>query len=176
MDIFLITAAIVFSFAVSLGVGSSTMAIINFFVAIADGTIDPVERRMMGIVYRLLRICMVTIFFTLAILTAASSYKLGADALTALLAAQWTALLVLYANAILMTLRIMPSTVGPALQAGSWYMLGLLMTLIPLGLATFSYAQFLLCYAVLITLAISIVNGIMAILKAKRAPAPTTPA
>lgn len=175
MELFIIFVAIIFSMATSLGVGSSTIAIVNFFAAIADGSIDPNERHMMGYVYIVLRVAMVTLFFTLTLLTAFNTYHLGAGALTPYLAAQWTTLAVLYGNAILMTLRIMPSTVGPALQAGSWYMLGLLMALVPLNLDNFSYIQFVLGYAVVVTLAVSLVNGIMAYQKAKREARSATP-
>ncbi len=168
MEMFIILLAIIFSFAMSIGVGSSTLAIINFFVAINDGKIDETERKMMGLVYIILRVAMVSIFITLSILTAYNVYHRGEAALSPYLFAQWTILAVLYTNAILMTLRIMPSTVGPALQAGSWYTLGTLAALLPLGLTSFSYGQFLLGYAAFILLAIAIVNGTMAILKAKK--------
>ncbi len=165
MELVILFVAIIFSFATSLGVGSSTLAITNFFVAIADGSIDGTERKMMGVVYVVLRVAMVLLFVTLVLLTGYNTYHLGAAAFTPLLFAQWTILAVLYLNAILMTLRIMPSTFGPALQAGSWYTLGTLAALLPLGLTDFTYSQFILGYVVMLTLATGLVNGIMAILK-----------
>ncbi len=61
-------ATIIQSMAISLGVGSSTLAIINFFVAIADGAIDETERKMMGVVYKVLRVAMVLILITTILL------------------------------------------------------------------------------------------------------------
>lgn len=171
MEFVILLIAIIFSFATSLGVGSSTLAIVNFFVAIADGSIDGTERKMMGVVYVVLRIAMGLLFITLTLLTAYNIYHLGAAALTPLLFAQWTVLVVLYLNAILMTLRIMPSTFGPSLQAGSWYTLGTLAALLPLGLTGFSYGQFVLGYIALLTLATGLVNGLMAFLKSHTKPA-----
>lgn len=160
--------AVIFSFATSLGVGSSTLAIANFFVAIADGMIDPEERKMMGVVYIVLRVAMVLLFITLTLLTGYNTYHLGAAAFTPLLFAQWTILAVLYLNAILMTLRIMPSTFGPSLQAGSWYTLGTLAALLPLGLTHFAYWQFVIGYIAVLTLATAFVNGLMAFLKSEK--------
>lgn len=175
MELIILLVAIIFSFATSVGVGSSTLAITNFFVAIADGSIDGTERKMMSVVYVVLRIAMVLLFITLSILTAYNTYHLGAAALTPLLFAQWTILAVLYGNAILMTLRIMPSTFGPSIQAGSWYTLGTLAALLPLGLADFTYGQFVLGYVAMLLLATGLVNGTMAYLKAHKKPTPPAP-
>jgi len=62
----------------------------------------------------------------------------------------------------------MPSTFGPALQAGSWYTLGTLAPLQLLGLTDFTLAQFLMAYVTWLILAVGIVNGVMAILKSKK--------
>jgi hypothetical protein len=163
MELIIILLLILQSIAISLGVGSSTLAIINFFVAIADGRIDENERRMMGVVYVILRVAMALILLTSGALT-----LLHYSSAQTFLVALWTLIAVLYINAILMTKRIMPSTIGPALQASSWYTLGVTMTLFSLGLVTFSALQFYLGYAVAILLAVSLVNGTMAILKHKR--------
>ena len=64
MEIIIIVIAILQIFSVSLGVGSSTLAVLNFFVAIADGKISDEERNMMGVVYIVLRISMLAILFT----------------------------------------------------------------------------------------------------------------
>ena len=161
---------IVQSMAVSLGVGSSTLAVINFFVAIADGKIDETERKMMGIVYVVLRMAMVAIAITTGLIVGNSIFQGGLVALTTYTAAQITLIIVLFANSLLMTVRLMPSTFGPAIQAGSWYTLGILAALVPLGLAYFSYIQFLLGYSAILTLAIAIINAEMAFLKGKRQP------
>jgi len=168
MEIFAVLIVLIASMATSLGVGSSTLAIINFFVAIADGTIDPAERRMMGNVYIVLRVAMVILFFTITFETGYLAYHEGAAAFTPALWASWTVLAVLYINAILMTLRIMPSTFGPGIQAGSWYTLGGLAALASVGVVIGNYLIFVLAYITFVTLVISVVNGIMAILKARK--------
>lgn len=164
---FLTLVAILQSFAVSLGAGSSTLAIINFFVAIADGSISPDERRMMGVVYIVLRIAMILILITTLCLLAAQ-YSNGTLTLVPYNVAQLVVIGVLFVNAMLMTAHIMPSNFGPAIQAGNWYTLGTLSALVPLSLTTFSMMHFFLAYITWIALAIAIVNGIMAIQMAKR--------
>jgi len=168
MEMIFVLVAIVQSVAVSLGVGSSTLAITNFFVAIADGKIDENERKMMGIVYVILRIAMMLILLTTASIAAINLSQIGTSYITPFVAGTWTLTFVLFANAILMTKHIMPSNVGPALQASTWYSFGVLMALVSLNLDGFSYFEFIVGYAAAIALAIAIVNGTMAYLKEKR--------
>ncbi len=168
MDALVLIVSIVQSFAISLGVGSSTLAIVNFFVAIADGTIDETERRMMGIVYVVLRLAMALILATTVLLVAPVFVEKGVGGLTSLMQGQLVVLFVLYVNALLMTAHLVPSTFGPAIQAGSWYTLGTLLALQGLGLTGFTLAEFTMGYITWIVLAIAIVNGVMAVLKTKR--------
>jgi hypothetical protein len=175
MDIVFILAAIVQAIGISLGVGSSTLAISNFFVAIADGKISPDERKMMGIVYVVLRIAMVVILITTAILTTFGYYSFSSTNVAPYGIAFFVLIGVLYINAILMTKRIMPSTLGPSLQASTWYTMGVLNALLPLGLVSFSLTHFLLGYTAVIVLATAVVNGLMAYLKERNTNANTTP-
>lgn len=168
MEVFLILVAILQSMAVALGVGASTLAIANFFVAIADGVIDETERRMMGVVYTILRIAMILILTTTFILLLYTYSTVGLTQLPAITFGQLVALFVLYANALLMTAHLMPTTFGPALQGGSWYALGILLALQTLDLTNFTYGQFFLAYITWLILAVTITNTIMAILKAKK--------
>ena len=100
----LILLTIIQSFSISLGVGSSTLAIINFFAAIADGVIDETERRMMGIVYVVLRVAMVLILFSSLLLFALQFGTEWIGRISAFEAAYLITLGVLFVNAILMTL------------------------------------------------------------------------
>lgn len=168
MIAFTLVTGMLQSIFISLGVGSSTLAIINFFAAIADGTIDETERRMMGIVYIVLRVAMVGILITTAALHAPVLLAGGIAAMTTMMWAQWIVLLVLYLNAILMTMRLMPSTFGPGLQAGSWYSLGIIMALALQGVTAYTLLQFALGYVAVLVLAVGMVNGVMAILKARK--------
>jgi hypothetical protein len=167
MTTFLTLIAILQSFSISLGVGSSTLAILNFFVAIADGSISPDERRMMGVVYIILRIAMILILITTLCLLAAQ-YSAGTLYLVPYNVAQLVVIGVLFVNAMLMTAHLMPSNFGPAIQAGNWYTLGTLAALVPLSMTNFSLLHFFFAYITWIILAISIVNGVMAIQAAKR--------
>lgn len=165
MELFIALVVILQTFSISLGVGSSTLAIVNFFVAIADGKIDPTERKMMGIVYVVLRVAMVAIFVTTILLVANDLSKNGF--LTTFDYAELIPLFVLFTNASLMTLKIMPSTFGPSIQAGSWYTLGTLAGLEIVGFTEFQLMHFILAYITWIVLATGITNGIMAIMREK---------
>lgn len=143
---------------ISLGVGSSTLAITNFFVAIWDGKIDEHERRMMGIVYIVLRVVMIAILFTTLSLTIL--YLLRQNSLTAFIYQNAFLVTILFINAILMTYCKLPSAFGPAIQVSAWYTLGL-MTAFSLVEWSLSYGQFLLLYITMLFLAISIINAIM---------------
>ena len=155
-------------FSISLGVGSSTLAILNFFAAIKDGHIDETERRMMGIVYIVLRVAMVLILVSSFVLIAHEQEQPDLLNLSPYVGAQLLTLFVLFFNAILMTLRVMSSTFGPAIQAGSWYTLGILSTLSVVNLTNFTLPLFLLCYITWMILAIGIVNGILAYIESQR--------
>ncbi len=168
MTFFLALVTIIQTQAVSLGVGGSTLAIINFFSAIADGKIDETERRMMGIVYVVLRVAMVLILVTTLLLVSFEYSAVELFNLSVTSQGQLLALLVLFVNAMLMTARLVPSTFGPAIQAGSWYTLGTLTALQVLDFNGFTFGQFFMGYLTWIILAVGIVNGIMAILKSKR--------
>ena len=168
MTIFITLISIIQSFAISLGVGSSTLAISNFFVAIADGKIDDTERRMMGVVYVVLRVAMILILISTLIILSLKYATVGISGMSAFHFGQLLAIIVLFVNAMLMTAHLMPSNFGPAIQAGNWYTLGTLSALLPLGITSFSFGQFLLAYITWLVLAVSIVNGIMAVLHGKR--------
>ncbi len=162
METIIIFFTVLQSTAISLGMGASTLAIVNFFLAISDGTIDATERRMMGAVYVLLRISMALILATFIILLFVQ-YLQGTGVFINL--AQITLISVLFINAFLMTKRIMPSKIGPALQASTWYTLGGLTAILPLALVSTSYATFLLGYGIVIILGLLIVNGVMKYLR-----------
>jgi len=170
MIAFTLLIGVLQSIFISLGVGSSTLAIINFFAAIADGTIDETERRMMGIVYVVLRVAMVGILLTVLYSLTELYLASGLTAMTSLLWAQCAVLVVLYGNAILMTKRLMPSTFGPGIQAGSWYTLGIMAALALQGVTQYSILQFSLGYIAMLVLAVSMVNGTMAYLKFRKQP------
>lgn len=168
MELFTALVTILQIFAISLGVGASTLAVLNFFAAIADGKIDDTERRMMGIVYKVLRIAMVVIVLSTIVLVALEMTTTGLTRLSVTSYAIMLVLAVLFLNATLMTKHLMPSTFGPAIQAGSWYALGMIIALINVGLINFSFIVFVLGYIAWLVLAIAIINSGMAFLRARK--------
>ncbi len=170
MSIILYLASVVQVVSVSLGMGSSTIAILNFFNAISDGTIDLVERRMMGTTYTVLRVAKFLIIVTALVLAMVGYYTEGLAYFNNYVLAQYTLILVLVVNAILMTKRIMPSTHGPAIQAGSWYLLGFGVALVELGLTNFTYPLFLVAYAFELIFASVLINSVIYHLKKSQPP------
>ena len=168
METATIILTVIQAMSISLGVGSSTMAILNFFKAIADGSIDPVERGFMGITYIVLRIAMVLILLTTAGLAAMGLYTLGAEYTTSFILSQFLLTTVLFINATLMTARIMPSTLGPAIQASSWYTLGFTLALVPHSLTNYTIVEFLIGYVVFIGVVTYVIRHVMAYLAKKR--------
>ena len=168
MEILITVLAVIQSFAISLGVGSSTLAVVGFFVAIYDGTIDATERKMMGVGYIILRVSMMLILGTTAAVAMVVILSQGAASVPLYTIEQLVLTLVLFINASLMTMRLMPSSFGPAIQAGSWYTLGVLAALNAQGIDSFSFAQFILGYIALVALFVFGINSYMAYLTSKR--------
>lgn len=165
MEIIYIFNTIAGGIAVSLGVGCSTVAIAQFFVAISDGKIDEAERKMMEVVYTILRVAMGLILVT-TVIQAGIIYKfIGLEYISPFSVGVWVVLAVLFINAFAMTKHWIPSTFGPGIQAGSWYTLGIMMSLISVGFTGFSYLQFGLAYGGMLLLAIAVVNAVMNYLK-----------
>ena len=165
MELILLLMIILQSAGISLGMGASTLAICNFFVAIADGTIDATERKMMGVVYTILRISLVMIFVTTGYLILSALLTVEATAVASYLWAQLLVAFVLLINSMLMTKRIMPSSMGPGIQAGSWYTLGILTTLVGMLKVNVSIGTFMVWYATALVVALLIVNGLIQYLK-----------
>lgn len=169
MEILYIVSIVFLSVAISLGVGSSTIAVSNFFVAIADGTIDPSERRIMGVTYWVLRAAMflILVTFVVQILFGGVDFPTVYYATTTMYAVALT-IIVLYTNAILMTKRIMPSNFGPAIQAGSWYTLGVVAAISTIGMIDYSFTVFIFAYATAIAAFVALINLLMHYLKNRK--------
>ncbi len=150
---------------IALGMGGSTLAISNFFVAIADGKIDPDERKMMGVVYVVLKVALALIFVTTTYLILSALSTVDVASVATYLWAQLLVAFVLLLNSILMTKRIMPSTMGPGIQAGSWYTLGILTTVVGMLDMNITMSMFLVWYGTALVVALLVVNGVMKYLK-----------
>lgn len=135
--------------AISLGVGSSTFALIFYFMGKHSAVFHETGRPYQKVVYRVLRVAMVLILLTeiikgtLYVQTGTSVKELFESPTLVFI---WTIIVVLFGNAILMTLHLMTRKLGPAIQATSWYTLGTVAAL-PGGVVTFTYLPLLLTYA-----------------------------
>lgn len=168
MEMIYVLLSILQTISISLGVGCSTVAITSFFVAIADGVISPEERKLLGVTYILLRVAMVAIFITTFLLAVIQISTDSSIYFNPFSISRWILIIALFTNALLMTKHIIPATFGPAIQASTWYTLGITLALVPLGQTSFSLFEFVFGYLAAITLAVAIVNGIMTHLKSKK--------
>ncbi len=168
MEFSLIALAVLQAMGISLGVGASTMTVVFFFNAIKDGTISVEERNYLGLAYIILRVAMVIILGTYLLMAFLGYLEQGASYFTEYALAQSILISVLYLNALLMTIKVMPSTFGPAIQASSWYTLGFMSALYGQDIESVDIIIFLLGYGTTILFAIALINGIMAYLKDKR--------
>ena len=162
MEFIYLVFAFVQSLGVSIGIGASTIAVCNYIVAVRDGNVDESERRLMKVVYTLLRMAMIAILVTMVAQAIILYIATGTYTLYPFVATAWTIVLILFLNAVLMTFRLMPRFLGPALQAGSWYSLGILYFLSTAGLVNFSFSVFFGGYLVVVVLALVLINGLLA--------------
>ncbi len=168
MEFSLIALAVLQAMGISLGVGASTMTVVFFFNAIKDGTISVEERNYLGLAYIVLRVAMVVILGTYLLMAFLGYLEQGQNYFTEYTLAQSILISVLYLNALLMTIKVMPSTFGPAIQASSWYTLGFMSALYGQDIESVGILIFLLGYGTTILFAIALINSIMAYLKDKR--------
>lgn len=139
---------VITSMAISLGVGSSTFALIFYFMAKHNPALRETGRPYQKAVYIVLRVAMAAILLMEIVkITLYLYHDVPLKELLAVdvLAFMWTVIAVLFLNAILMTLHYMPMRAGPAIQATSWYTLGLISSM-PGDLLTYTYLPLLLTY------------------------------
>lgn len=133
----------------TLGVGSSTYAIIFFHQSIADGMIDDTEKRFLHTVYFLLHAGMILLFLSYATQGYAIMRGLPLPVNTDTLAIESTLLAIIFGNAVLMEKRLIAMWLGPAIAGASWY--GIFLAFV-LDLYHFSYPILITWYVVLIIL------------------------
>ncbi|MBI4087180.1 hypothetical protein HY416_04385 [Candidatus Kaiserbacteria bacterium] len=148
MFFFYALVPVISSMAVSLGVGSSTFALVFYFMATHSPTLHETGRPYQKVVYIVLRVAMVLILLMEILKIGFYMYNgvsvkelLAAD----VLAFMWTVVAVLFVNPVLMTFHYMPKKIGSAIQATSWYTLGVVSAL-P-GDILYSYLPLVLTYA-----------------------------
>lgn len=104
-----------------LAVGSSTYAITFFQQSLLDGRIDKTEQRFLHTVYFILRLGMVllalSVLFRMADITLTGAPLFSDQTLWF----QFTLLLMVNLNAILMDRHLIPMWLGPAIAGASWY-------------------------------------------------------
>lgn len=141
MELISLILGLIFRIGVTLGVGSSTFALTNFIVALRDGVIDEGEKRMMHVVYVVLRIGMALIAIGLIV----PLFVFGLEILTPQYLMVLTLLGIITLNAILMSKKLMPMRYGPVIAGGSWYAI---FFAVELPLYAVSYPMLLLYYGV----------------------------
>jgi len=146
----------------AIGVGSSTLAIASFLVALSDGQIDQSERRMLGVIYYSLRVAMVMLSVSLFVI--GMMFPGSIESSTFL----WILMLALVVNSILMTKHWISFRIGPAFQAATWYTLGFVMSIEAFSLLPLTWSTFLMLYLIDVALALLIVNVLMWYLSDKR--------
>lgn len=172
MELIYILIAYVQTLSISLGVGCSTVAVINYIVALRDGTIDNSERSIMGATYILLRISMGLILLTLIFQALFHFVEFGYSYLQSFVLSVWTVVFILYINAVLMTKHLIPGVIGPGVQAATWYMLGTLLFFSSTQLTGFTYTTYMIIYVIFIILSISLIY--IAVLRTKRSAKTTS--
>ncbi len=159
MQVLFVLSFVIMAIGIALGVGASTIALGNFFAALADGKIDTEERHLMGVAYAILRVAMVVIAaaFLVQLMLGYVGISTPYDDLT--VATSFAFLIVLlYGNAILMTYHRMPHNFGPAVQVAGWYVLGIMEALATLHITSFSVLTFLWAFGVMLTASVVVVN------------------
>lgn len=154
LELIIKLAVILQASAVCLGVGSSTLAISSFLTALYDNQIDPSERRMLGVIYIVLRVAMVLILLT----TVAIAW-FGPQFFGSYINYLWVLIAILFLNAIAMTKHWISPKYGPAIQAGTWYTLGFMITIHMFHLFPVNWMGFVALYAADLVTAYVLVNG-----------------
>src|SRR3989344_2392621 len=126
-DIFSAFTSGLYQFGTSLGVGASTVVLVLWLIAQADGTISKDEGRLLGAIYKILRVAMFAI--GVALIFSHLGHTVTRDLQYAM---QWSLFGVLCMNAFMMTYHKIPMRFGPAIQAGTWYAT-FLITVIPIA-------------------------------------------
>lgn len=153
---------IFFNLFVSLGVGTSTVALTLYLVSLKDSTIDGGERKALHIVYTILRVVMGAIllmFATFSILLAI--YGQAALLLQPEILFIWLLIAVLFINAFLMTKHLMPMKVGPALQGATWYALGFSNVLAAFSLSFIEHVFYYVGWALVVILVVETIRRII---------------
>jgi hypothetical protein len=145
---------ILFSLGLTLGVGSSTFALIFFIKSLKDGVMDETERSFLRVVFTVLRIGMVLIAVGLA-----GFLLVGAIPEQTAYLLECVLLFIIILNAVLMDKRIMPMKFGPIIAGGSWYSLFFVSKL---PVSAYSYATVAAAYVVFLIVFYFAFNAIKA--------------
>jgi len=146
------------TFSISLGVGCSTVAIVSF-LAMAGKRMDrQTSGFLLHIVFTLLRVAMVAI---LVVTAGLAVYAWDGTYFTTSTILLWSFIFILYLNALLMTIHVMPRSIGPGLQAATWYSMGIF-TAAPMLGNSLSLVTLLMLYGSFVVGAVTLINVIIA--------------
>ena len=165
MELLYIVITIVQTLAISLGIGAATLSVLNFFGAIKDGLIDDTERHLMGLTTNVLRIALSLLVITTFLQAILRFSTIGVEIFSTLFFILWTLICFLILITILTKRSLLSSTVGPGMMVASWYVLGIVLALISLGVQNFSYWQFFVGLVATMALSVSVINGFLAHLR-----------
>lgn len=114
----------------TLGVGASTFAVMFYILGMADGRIDASERAFMRAVYTTLRIGLFLIVVSGAAITGAH-LLVGDTAIIAVPAFlfKWILVGIITISGLLMSVHVLPRTLGGIIAGASWYALFIVHTL-----------------------------------------------
>jgi len=147
---------------VSLGIGASTLAVAIFLNAMDDGTVDTSERRLLGVVYITLRTAMVLILLSSVYIAFQAPSIFAERALFT-----WILIAVLFVNAVIMTKHLLSMKIAPAIQAGTWYTLGIMTTASTFSLFSITLPHFIALYGSCLILATVVLNFYISCLEEK---------
>lgn len=167
MTIFLLCTAAVFGIALAVGVGASTLAIVNHIVSLNNGVVSNDEKTLMTANQMLLRTAMVLLFLSSLGLLAFATQNLGLGAYTPSLLATWILLFILYCVMVLASLRYLPEVIALSLQAVTWYMLSIVTTLSTYSVV-FTVTQFMTFYWLFVLVLLLGFSGLLAYYEGKR--------
>jgi hypothetical protein len=160
MTLLLALVIVAQSLSLSLGVGAATLALLHFFSAIKDGVVDDTERRMIGLSHQVLKVVLTLLLGTSVYLVAGEYNARGLLGLSEETYFFLTLLFILFGLQLLMNARLVSTTLGPALQVGTWWALATFAVL-PLEYVASTYWVLLFSYLTWLILAVGVVNALL---------------
>jgi hypothetical protein len=148
MDDFIVASAVFHILLISVGVGASLVAIVNYLYASVDGTLNRTERGMMGVTYIILRFITIAFLLSSLCIVLFDTHSIGIGVYSPALLANLTLLFVLYINAILISTQFIGIAQALVIQFSTWCTISSVTTLAILEVP-FTVHEFVMLYIVL---------------------------